>query len=98
MKRNARNAFNALKKIGAPVLDPELGWGGHFGISAELAGRDDWLYPGSKDLAPGGYWADYYGEFTGFYPYVAPEIEKILDKYDLYYEWVNAAVLGVYDA
>ncbi len=96
MKRNARLAYNALKKIGAPVLDAD--WGGHFAISAELYGRDDGFYEGHKDLAPGGYWADYYGEFTGGYPYVAPEIEKILDKYGLYCEWNNPGVLSVYDA
>lgn len=102
MKRNARNAFNALKKIGAPVLGPELGWGGHFAISGELAGRDNWFYEGSKDEAPNGfYWAEYWspsaagpGEEFG----VNKAILDILNKYDLYAEWNNPGVLNVYDA
>jgi hypothetical protein len=102
MKRNARNAYNALKKIGAPVLDPELGWGGHFGISGERAGRDNWFYEGSKDEAPDGMdWAEYYSEdynerYSRFGVHNA--INDILDDYDLFAEWVNPGVLAVYDA
>jgi hypothetical protein len=102
MKRNARNAFNALKKIGAPVLGPELGWGGHFAISGERAGRDDYMYPGSKDFASDGMdWAEYYSEdyaeaWSRFG--VHNEINDILDDYDLFAEWVNPGVLAVYDA
>lgn len=53
MKRNARKAYNALKKIGVPVLDPRLGWGGesaHFAISGE-AGAYEHL----------GYYENYWG-------------------------------------
>ena len=98
MKQNARKAFNALKKIGAPVLGPEKGWGGHFAISAERYGRDDGFYEGHKDEAPDGLpWADYYGEFQGGYPVVNQAIMDILHDNDLYVEWINAGVLGVYD-
>jgi hypothetical protein len=102
MKRNARNAYNALKKIGAPVLDPDLGWGGHFAISGELYGRDNGFYEGHKDYASDGMeWANYYSEdynenWSRFG--VHNEINDILDKYGLYAEWYNAGVLGVYDA
>lgn len=102
MKRNAYTAFKALKKIGAPVLDPSLGWGGHFAISAEQAGKDDWGYQGARDYAPDGLsWADYYSEdykevFSRFG--VHNLINKILDDNDLFCEWENAAVLVVFDA
>jgi hypothetical protein len=101
MNRNARNAYNALKKIGAPVLDPDRGWGGHFAISAEGAGRDDLFYEGSKDLASDGMdWAEYYSEDRNeewSVMGVHREILVILDKHGLFAEWCNAAVLGVYD-
>ena len=102
MNRNARNAWNALKKIGAPVLGPELGWGGHFAISGEGAGRDDWFYEGSKDYASDGMdWAEYYTEdyreeWSVFG--VHKEIIEVLDKHGLFAEWYNAGVLGVYDS
>ena len=93
MNRNARNAWNALKKIGAPVLGPELGWGGHFAISGEGAGRDDWFYEGSKDVDPdGNYWYDYYSNYWG-----SKHLNDILEKHGLFAEWYNAGVLGVYD-
>ena len=91
MKRNARNAYNALKKIGAPVLDPDKGWGGHFAISGE-----------SGDTASDGMdWAEYYSEdyrelWSRFG--VHNEINDILDANDLFAEWIDPGVLGVYDA
>jgi hypothetical protein len=94
MNRNARNAYNALKKIGAPVLSPDLGWGGHFAISGELYGADDGFYEGAKNLDPdGNYWYDYYESYWG-----SPYINDILEKHGLFAEWINAGVLGVYDA
>ena len=106
MQRNARNALNALKKIGAPVFTEYQGGSplesGHFAISGEWAGRDDYYYPGSKDSAPDGMpWAEYYSEdyqerWSRFGVHNA--INDILDKYDLYCEWYDAGSLRVYDA
>jgi hypothetical protein len=102
MNRNARNAWNALKKIGAPVLDPSLGWGGHFAISGEKYGHDNGFYEGHIDHASDGMdWAEYYSEdYTEAWSVfgVHNEINAILDKHGLFAEWYNAGVLGVYDA
>lgn len=82
MKRNARSAFNALKKLGVPVFErTDLM---HFGISAEHEESYKFL--------------DYYGEFRGGYPYIADEVTEILDKFNLYAEWENPGAVGVYDA
>ena len=103
MKQNARKAYNALKRIGAPVLDPDKGWGGHFAISAELYGRDNGYYDGHIDQAPDGMpWADYYEivNYDNNFGYtfgVHPAIIKILEDNGLYCEWYNAAVMSVYD-
>lgn len=84
MKQNARLAFNALKKIGAPVLDTDRE-GCHFRISGEDNGDETW--------------ADYYdGHYLGWDFGVNPKIEAILEKHDLMCEWENPGVLGVYDA
>lgn len=104
MKPNAKKAYDALKAIGAPVLDPDLGWGGHFAISGEAYGRDDGFYPGHKDNAPDGNpWAYYWGiELDPGENWSVMGIHKtivdILKKHGLYSEWVNAGVAGVYDA
>ena len=83
MTRNHRLAFNALKKIGAPVYercDIE-----NFQISAES--NSDYI------------WADYYeGDYLDGYEFgVSPKITKTLAKYGLHAEWINAGELGVYD-
>ena len=88
MKRNHRLAFNALKKIGAPVYersDIE-----NFQISAE--GIYDYY---DRDTV----WADYYDcyrildwEFG-----INPLITNTLRRYGLHAEWINAGEIGVYD-
>lgn len=85
MKRNARTAYTKLKKLGVPVIHPGGGFTGnaHFSISAE----DENSY----------LWCDYYGEYRGGYPYIAPEIEKILHDNALFFEWTNAGVISIYD-
>ena len=94
MNANAKRAYEALKKIGAPVLSPDLGWGGHFAISGEYYGRDDGFYEGSKDFDPdGNLWFDYYENYWG-----SDHINDILKKHGLFAEWINAGVLGVYDS
>lgn len=88
MKRNHRLAFNALKKIGAPVYqrsDIE-----NFQISAEgISGEYD------RDTL----WADYYeGIYFPDWDFgINPKITEILSKYGLHAEWINAGEIGVYE-
>lgn len=89
MTRNHRLAFNALKKLGAPVyerVDIE-----NFQISAER--NFDPEYGNTL-------WADYYEGYTLGDDWefgVNPLITKTLSKYGLHAEWINAGELGVYD-
>ena len=39
---------------------------------------------------------DYYGEFTGGYPYIAPELENWARKNNMYWECVNPASIALY--
>ena len=105
MKANARKAYNALLKIGAPVF-AEYNNGqpienAHFAISGENQGADDYMYPGSKNYAPDGRdWAEYYSEdyreeYSRFGVHFA--IIDILDEHDLYCEWYDGGSLRVYD-
>jgi hypothetical protein len=88
MKRNHRLAFNALKKIGAPVYqrsDIE-----NFQISAEgIAGDYD------RDTL----WADYYSgmNIPDWDFGINPLITDILRKYGLHAEWINPGEIGVYE-
>ena len=94
MKRNARNAFNALKKIEAPVYDHITDNGCEFIIGAELRNSDD------------EYFCDYYG--YSFEEHldkkgnivnafgIREDVWKILKKYELTAEWFNPAQVGVY--
>jgi hypothetical protein len=85
MKRNHRLAFNALKKIGAPVYercDIE-----NFQISAEGLGSG--AYRGYK---PDEAWASYWDSC-----WISPMIEEVLSRYGLHAEWINAGEIGVYN-
>lgn len=82
MKINYRKAFNKLKAIGAPVI--EGGWNGEdtFRISGEY--NDEKI------------WADYWNQNFGHCG-ISHEIEQILTEHDLFAEWINGGVLGVYE-
>jgi hypothetical protein len=84
MKQNFRKAFNALEKIGAPVFENEDGM--------FISGEDN-----CDEI-----WADYYDcmhwAHDGWLFGVNGKINKILDKYGLFAEWVNPGLLGVYEA
>ena len=84
MTRAHRLAFNALKKIGAPVY--ERSDIKNFQISAE--GLLD-AYKGYDDTQ---IWADYWTS-----AYIDPRIEQILGRYGLHAEWINAGEIGVYE-
>jgi len=87
MKKNYRNAFEALKKIGAPVFErSDLADKESFGIS----GEDN--YPIC--------WADYY-EGSAYADCddsgVNKKIVDILEKYGLHAEWDNPGSLSVWE-
>jgi len=84
MKKHYRKAFNALKKIGAPVIEGGYNGEDTFRISAE----DN---TGDKT------WADYHDQAIGLFG-VCDEITNILKENKLFAEWINPGVLGVYDA
>lgn len=103
MKSNAKIAFDALRKIGAPVINHcENGeslsdqWGAHFILSGERESDDS------------GLWADYYGEeivetvdegqaiLNAFG--IRESVHEILRASDLYAEWIDPGTLGIYDA
>lgn len=84
----AKRAFEALKKIGAPVHHLGEGWSGNalFSISGESN------YPEM--------WADYYNEYQLSFLDdfgVNEKINEVLKKYKLYAEWYNPGVLEVYE-
>jgi len=83
MKRQFRNAYNALKKLGVPVYVRD-DMNGRFQISAE---------------APDSYkWADYYAYARDNWDFgVNPIVDKVLKKYGLFSEWINPGELGVYE-
>ena len=82
MKRDYRNALNALNKLGVPTYqrsDME-----HFAISAEE--------PDSYKFC------DYYAYMRDDWEFgVSPVITETLAKYNLHAEWINAGELGVYE-
>ncbi len=85
MEKNFQKAFNALEKIGCPVIE-----GGDDPDKFVISGEDN--YPVV--------WADYWCEFPGGLDDfgVSNRINKILDEYGLSAEWINPGLLGVYEA
>ena len=84
MKKHYRKAFNALKKIGAPVIE-----GGDQG--------EDTFRISAEDNTDEKTWADYHDLGFGHHG-VCDEITNILKENALFAEWINPGVLGVYDA
>lgn len=94
MKRNARTASNALKKLGAPIYDSH-GYGCHFVIGAELRTSDDTYYADywQEELKE---YRDEAGKIQNAFG-IRTDVNEILAKHDLYAEWINAGMVGVYD-
>lgn len=82
MKRNYRNAYNALKKIGAPLIDHG---GDEFYISAE--NNVDEIWADYYMMGMGNSFVDDFG--------VNKKIGAILDKHGLFAEWQNPGCLAV---
>ena len=82
MKKEARAAFNKLKKLGCPVREsqPIYPDRGHFWIDAESPDAYEWLDYWSTEL-----WAG------------SDKLNKILLDHGLYWEWYNSAYGCVYD-
>lgn len=82
MKRNFRNALNALNKLGVPTY--QRSDMKHFAISAEDA--ESYKF------------CDYYAYMREDWEFgVSPVITDTLAKYDLHAEWINPGELGVYE-
>ncbi len=104
MKRHARNAFDALRKIDAPVINHcengeslEDQWGAHFILSAEDRDSNGLLF------------ADYYAEeireetdaesgliLNAFG--VREDVAEILRANSLFAEFIDPGTIGIYDA
>lgn len=85
MKKNMRYAYNALKKIGAPVIDHGEE---NFYISAENNVTEIWA--DYYMMGMGGKFVDDFG--------VNQRINRILDRYGLFAEWQNPGCLCVCEA
>lgn len=93
MKKNYRQAFNALKKMGCPVIErPEGDRDGLFVISAEenvdRVWADYWEYSCGDDVV-----FLLFGGVRG----VAQDICDVLHEHGLYAEWINPGIVGVYE-
>jgi len=85
MQKNYKLAFNALKKIGCPVIEGGYNDEEHmFRISGEENHTVQWA---DYDHIIGDSVLDDFG--------VNHEINKILDKHGLFAEWQNPGVLSV---
>jgi len=84
MKKNMRYAYNALKKIGAPVIDHGEE---NFYISAENNVKEIWA--DYYILGMGNSFVDDFG--------VNKRINRILDRYGLFAEWQNPGCLAVHE-
>ena len=82
MKKNMRYAYNALKKIGAPVIAHGEE---NFYISAENNVKEIWA--DYYMMGMGGTFVDDFG--------VNQRINRILDRYGLFAEWQNPGCLAV---
>jgi len=84
MKRDFRNAFNALKKLGVPVREYH-GEEPNYWISAEESASSEFMNYYDGHMIPD--W-----EFG-----VSPVITQTLRKYGLFAEWQNPAQLTVWE-
>jgi len=84
MKKNMRYAYNALKKIGAPVIDHGEE---NFYISAENNVKEIWA--DYYMMGMGNTFVDDFG--------VSKRINRILDRYGLFAEWQNPGCLAVHE-
>jgi len=80
MKRNIRKAYTELKNMGCPVILGGDNGEDSFRISAEMNESSVWA----------DYWHQEYGLFG-----VKQEVCDVLDKNNLFAEWINPGVVAV---
>jgi hypothetical protein len=85
MNKNAKLAYDVLKKAGMVVMTDNWSQTAHFEISVEEM-------PDALPNAPF-YWADMDGLYDG-----SIALNNLMDKHGLFWEWINGCVIGVYDA
>ena len=88
MERNARKAYTVLKKEGLTLMINNWSANAHFEISVEEMPDCFSNLPDDASV----YWADYYDWYDG-----SDDLNNLLEKHGLYFEWINAAVIGIYD-
>jgi len=74
----AKTLQKRLEKLGVHVAGTSEEWESHWKGGLWIASEN------TPELF------DYYGEFTGGYPYVHPKVEKLLEKAGYIYEWIDA--------
>jgi hypothetical protein len=80
MTRSHRHAFNALKKMGVPVIEMD----GSFIISGEESNSYLWV----------DYWNGY--RRPGWNCGTNPELDAVLKRYGLFCEWQNPGCMSVH--
>ena len=83
MKLNKR-LFNKLKKVfpKSTIIDPD---------------NSQVILIHNEAHEENGVTCDYYGEFTGGYPWINPDIEKIAEKAGYFCEWNNPGSISLYE-
>ncbi len=89
MKNNARKAYTVLEKEGLTLMINNWSANAHFEISVEEMPES---FANLSDDASV-YWADYYDWYDG-----SDDLNNLLQRHGLYFEWINAAVIGIYDS
>jgi len=63
-----------------------------FGVNPSARIVDNRLFVSAED---GGFFADYFGEFRGGYPWVHPKLESIANEFGGYWEWENPGCISL---
>jgi hypothetical protein len=81
------NEVNAISKLKAAISTVKAG-----DVLPTIFERDGTLFVSAED---GGYFADYYGEYRGGYPWIDPRLESAATKAGFYWEWENPGCIYV---
>jgi len=57
--------------------------------------RDNRVLVSAED---GHYFADYYGEYRGGYPWIHEDLEAFAKEHKCFWEWENPGCVGLYEA
>lgn len=89
LDRKALAVRQTLQAAGVPILRPECHWSD--GSLFEFSTEGD--MPLEFDKHGKWYYADYYEMYWG-----TDDLNQLLQDNDLYFEWINPGVAGVYHA